>query len=216
MLGSIKTKGFVCAATMCTATLAAPAAAQDLRVLPRGEMEVHFRGPCTVYYDNRGRFTHQDSSCSYSQRRDADQMVSDRRVRGTNRYWNSRYRDAIVIVNPNGIGTVNLRNGCVVSYNRNGARSAASRPCNREMRNEADRLYRERRYGSSGRWEGGYRPPEVVEVGRTLHVRMTGRNCTYTYTRQGNHISTLGNQCNSSLRRQANEAVTRYRREQGM
>lgn len=211
------------------AGLAAPASAQDIKRGPNGTLEVHFSGPCTVGYDPSGSRIFADRSCSGSQVRTADMMMRGR-VQQQPGYGNPGYGypgsgngwggQPIVNVNNNGWGTVNFRNGCVVTFNRDGNRVGDTRPCNSRMRAEATSLYQQRLWGGGGRYPSrndrdygyGYGAPRIDLWGNLIRVQMQGTNCTYTYNRSGNHVASSGSQCDSRLRDRANDAVRDYRR----
>jgi hypothetical protein len=208
-------------------TWAVPSSAQEVRGGPNGTWEVHFPGPCTVYYDRAGNRTFATPACIGDQRRVADAAIRARLGNGYNQPgynygWGWGSSEPQVRINPGGWGTVNLRNGCIVTFNRDGYRMSDTRPCNSQMRAYATQLFRSHMYGGSGYpgqgypgYGGGYGGPRIDLVGNMIRVQMTGTNCTYMYTTGGNHVSTLGNQCNGTLRGIANEAVRDYRRRNG-
>jgi hypothetical protein len=212
--------------------LATPATAQDVRSGPNGTWEVHFSGPCTVYYDRYGNRTYDTQPCNSSDRRVADAAVRARLGGG---YGNPGYAPSYpgggyqpgwgaaeprVRINNGGWGTVDLRNGCIVTFNRDGTRIHDTGRCNSQMRAYAQRVFRDQSYGG-GRGVGsalrgqlgnqGYARPDLRVYGNRINVRMTGTNCTYIYSTGGNHIQSLGSQCNSRLRDIANDAVRDWR-----
>ena len=54
--------------------------------------------------------------------------------------------DAIVRLKADGSGSVNLRNGCIVSYNWFGTRISATPRCNAAMRAYSDRVFRDQQW----------------------------------------------------------------------
>lgn len=213
-------------AGLAAALVAAPASAQDVRSGPNGTWEVHFPGPCTVYYDRTGNRTYDTPPCNSSDRRVADAAVRARLGGG---YGNQGYPPAYpgggygpgygaaeprVQINNGGWGIVDLRNGCIVTFNRDGTRIHDTGRCNSQMRAYAQRLFQQRASGGSyrpGYGNNGYARPDLRVSGNRITVRMTGTNCTYIYSTGGNHIQSLGNQCNSRLRDVANQAVRDWR-----
>lgn len=122
----------------------------------------------------------------------------------------------IVRLRADGGGTVNLRNGCIVSYNYYGTRISSTRVCTSAMRRYADQVFRDQRWQRPGTgWGGGWGAPRLDVVGMTIRAQMTGTDCTYVYNRGGNHIQSIGRQCNPTLRDRANDAVRRLRQQQG-
>lgn len=213
-------------AGLVAALVASPASAQDVRSGPNGTWEVHFSGPCTVYYDRSGNRTYDTPPCNSSDRRLADAAVRARLGGYGNPnyspgYPGGRYRpgwgaaEPLVRINNGGWGTVDLRNGCIVTFNRDGTRIHDTGRCTNEMRVYAQRIFRERVYGGGyrpGYGNSGYARPDLRVFGNRITVRMTGTNCTYIYTTGGNHLQSLGSQCNSRLRDIANQAVRNWRR----
>ncbi len=213
-------------AGLAAALVAAPASAQDVRSGPNGTWEVHFPGPCTVYYDRTGNRTYDTPPCNSSDRRVADAAVRARLGGG---YGNQGYPPAYpgggyrpgygaaeprVQINNGGWGIVDLRNGCIVTFNRDGTRIHDTGRCNSQMRAYAQRLFQQRASGGGyrpGYGNNGYARPDLRVSGNRITVRMTGTNCTYIYSTGGNHIQSLGNQCNSRLRDVANQAVRDWR-----
>lgn len=213
-------------AGLAAVLLASSASAQDVRSGPNGTWEVHFPGPCTVYYDRVGNRTYDTPPCNSSDRRVADAAVRAR-LGGGYGYpdyspgypgggllpgWGST--EPRVQINSGGWGTVDLRNGCIVTFNRDGTRIHDTGRCNNQMRIYAQRIFRERSYGGGNRHgygNNGYARPDLRVSGNRITVRMTGTNCTYIYSTGGNHIQSLGNQCNSRLRDIANQAVRDWR-----
>lgn len=55
--------------------IAVPASAQDVRRGPNNTLEVHFSGPCTVYYDRYGNRTYDTQPCNRYDRDRADTAV---------------------------------------------------------------------------------------------------------------------------------------------
>ncbi len=214
-------------AGMAAALVASPASAQDVRSGPGGTWEVHFPGPCTVYYDRNGNRTYDTQPCNSSDRRVADAAVRARLSGGG--YGNPNYAPGYpgggyqpgwgaaeprVRINNGGWGTVDLRNGCIVTFNRDGNRIHDTGRCTSQMRSYAQRAFRDHSYGGSNRPGYGnsdYARPDLRVTGNRISVRMRGTNCTYIYTTGGNHIQSLGNQCNSRLRDIANQAVRDWR-----
>ena len=209
------------------ASLATPASAQDVRRSGNGGWEVHFPGPCTVYYDGGGNRSFSTPACNGTQRRIADDAVRSRLGYG---YGNPGYGlpgygnnglgwggQPSVNINAGGWGTVNLRNGCVVTFDSQGNRINDTRPCNSQMRSYAKQLFLNRLYGGNYNqgWPGygnaGYARPDLSVIGDRITVRMTGTNCTYIYTTGGNHLQSIGSQCSSRLRDIANDAVRNWR-----
>ncbi|MEO8617803.1 MAG: hypothetical protein ABI412_00400 [Sphingomicrobium sp.] len=211
---------------LAAALVAAPASAQDVQSGPNGTWEVHFPGPCTVYYDRTGNRTYDTPPCNSSDRRVADAAVRARLGGG---YGNQGYPPAYpgggyrpgygaaeprVQINNGGWGIVDLRNGCIVTFNRDGTRIHDTGRCNSQMRVYAQRLFQQRASGGGyrpGYGNNGYARPDLRVSGNRITVRMTGTNCTYIYSTGGNHIQSLGNQCNSRLRDVANQAVREWR-----
>jgi hypothetical protein len=205
--------------------LAAPAAAQDVRRGPNNTLEVHFPGPCTVYYDRNGNRTYDTPPCGRVDRERADAAV--RAYLGgygrpdynpgynpgyPNSNWGYGGPEPRVRINSGGWGTVDLRNGCIVTFNRDGRRIYDTRPCNTAMRSYAQRVFEQHSYGGGGYRPGyGYARPDLSVYGNRITVRMTGTNCTYIYTTGGNHLQSIGSQCDSRLRDIANEAVRDWR-----
>ena len=56
--------------------------------------------------------------------------------------------EPVVRLRADGSGSVNLRNGCIVSYNWFGTRISATQRCNASMRAQADRVFREQQWRS--------------------------------------------------------------------
>lgn len=214
--------------------LAAPASAQDVRRGPNNTLEVHFPGPCTVYYDRYGNRTYDTQPCNRYDRDRADTAVRNY-LRGYgnpgyrpgygNNNWGYGGQEPRVRINSGGWGTVDLRNGCIVTFNREGRRMYDTRPCNGAMRSYAERVFNDRLYGrggnlrdrindalGDGRQPGyGYSRPDLSVYGNRITVRMTGTNCTYIYSTGGNHLQSIGSQCDSRLRDIANDAVRDWR-----
>lgn len=207
------------------AGLATPASAQDIKRGVNGNWEVHFSGPCLVGYNQSGSRIFVDRSCSGSQVRTADMMMRGRfnnnQYNPGNNGWGWGAAQPQVRINNNGWGTVNFRNGCIVTFDRQGRRISDTRPCNSAMRAEAQRLYQQQAWGGGypgGGYPGGgygYGYARIDMFGVYIRAQMQGTNCTYLYTRSGNHVSSQGSQCNSSLRDRANDAVRDYRRQMG-
>jgi hypothetical protein len=208
-----------CGVAAAAAGVSAPAAAQDVRQAPNGSWSVHYPGPCLIIYDRLGRRLSDNPACNGTQRRLADQAVRARIAGpgGSGGYGynqNYGYGEPIVRINSGGWGTVNLRNGCIVTFNRDARRINDTQPCNSNMRAYAQRIFSDRLYGGGGGYypQGNYgRQPRLTVVGNTLRVDMTGYRCTYVYTTGGNHIQSLGNQCQSELRDVANRMVRDWR-----
>ena len=213
-------------AVAIVALVSGPAAAQDVRRSGNG-WEVRYPGPCTVYYGPTGNRTYALPSCTGQQRRAADDAVRGWIANANPGYpinpgypgypgggWGAA--EPIVNINSGGWGTVNLRNGCVVTFDQQGNRIGDTRPCNSQMRNYARQLFLNGLYGGNYTqgWPGygeGYAQADVSVYGNTLTVRMRGTNCTYYYTTGGNHYQSVGSQCNSRLRNIANQAVRDWR-----
>lgn len=195
------------------AIVGAPADAQEIRYLPQGEMEVHFPGPCTVYYTNRGARTHSDSSCSSGQRTVADQLVATRNYGNHPGYGQGYYEYRITDIRAD---RVRFSDGCKVTYNGYGIRTGSSDPCNKVHRQRADEAMREWRsghgygYGGSNNWDV---PQVIPEYGGVLHVRFRD-GCDVRYNSYGVRFS-ADDKCSRDQRSQADDASKRYRREQG-
>lgn len=214
-----------CGATVAAVSISAPASAQDVRQQANGSWSVHYPGACTIYYDRAGRRLSDNPTCNGTQRRLADDAVRSRISGGygNNGYSNQSYGygEPLVRVNNGGWGTVDFRNGCIVTFNRDARRVHDTQPCNSRMRAEAQRIFSDRLYGGNrgnGYGTNGYYPqggygqqPRLSVYGNNIRVEMTGYNCTYVYTTSGNHIQSLGNQCDSRLRDVANQMVRDWR-----
>lgn len=110
-------------------------------------------------------------------------------------------------------GTVNLRNGCVVTFTNYARRITNTRRCSVRMIEDARAIFRQAQVG------GGYRPmagnwarPQVGWWGSVVRVDFPGIGCSYTYSRSGEHLQTLGAGCTAQTRAIANDAQTAFRR----
>ena len=119
----------------------------------------------------------------------------------------------IVRINQYDGGTVNLRNGCIVTLNSYGTVLSRTRRCSPPMEREARAIFRQYQFGRSGRraWSGGMGRPQVNWWGGAVRVDFPGVACSYVYSRSGEHLQTLGDRCTSQMRAIANQAQTAFR-----
>ena len=122
--------------------------------------------------------------------------------------------EPIVRINQYDGGTVNLRNGCIVTLNSYGTVVSRTRRCSPPMERQARAVFRQYQLGQSGRpgWGGGMGRPQVNWWGNAVRVDFPGVACSYVYSRSGEHLNTLGNRCTSQMRAIANDAQTAFRR----
>lgn len=122
--------------------------------------------------------------------------------------------DPIVRINQYDGGTVNLRNGCIVTFNSYGTVVSRTRRCSPRLESQARDVFRRHQVGQSYRpsWSGGWRRPQVSWWGQAVRVDFPGIACSYVYSRSGEHLQTIGNRCTSQLRAIANDAQTAFRR----
>lgn len=225
MLQKSKSLGSLCVAVLVAAgsALLSPAGnAQSVRTMPRGEMEVSFDNGCVVYYDNRGNHTHNQPGCSDKQRRRADEAVASH---GQD-HGGSSGGVPEVFMGGNGEGEVVFGNTtCTVYYNQRGDRTRNLPACSSgQIRNADNAMASYRReqgypvagYGgqshNNGNPSGSVPEVRVESNGRGKVVFSNG--CTVSYSKSGKRVDNT-KPCNDSLRRQADDAMGRYRREQG-
>lgn len=203
---------------------ATPAGAQDLRKDRNGGWSVHYPGPCNVFYNPNGIRITANRACTRSQIRIADDLVRNRRYddpRYDNRgYRGTRYgnQEPRVRIYRNGSGYLLYPNGCRIQFNAIGNQVAGTPQCNRDQRRYADVVYRQHLYGGprrSTRYGTNFARPFADNYGGLIRVRLSGLDCTYLYTREGNHIRTVGRDCNSRLRQISNDEARRYQRAMG-
>lgn len=182
------------------------AAAQDVRRGPAG-WEAHFPGACVVYYNWQGVRMGDTRPCGSTQRQIADGWIRAHlaNIGGPIVGRPPLGGEPVVRIFRDGSGYVDLRNGCVARYNRIGYRYEDTPPCDRAMRRYADQLFTARAYG------GGYGgpisyAPRTYWWGGLVRVDFPGTDCSYVYTRGGQHQQTIGSSCNSRLRDIANDA----------
>lgn len=122
--------------------------------------------------------------------------------------------EPIVRLNQYDGGTVNLRNGCIVTFNSYGTRLSSTRRCTNRMEARAREVFRMHQYGNAGRpgWGGGYGRPVVQWWGNAVRVDFPGVRCGYLYSRNGEHLQTIGDRCTDRMRAIANDAQTAFRR----
>jgi hypothetical protein len=206
----------IVAAAVGAAAFSGPAAAQDIRRGPAG-WEAHFGGGCIVYYNWQGVRMGDTPPCGSVQRRIADGWM---RAHLATTGGSGIVRPPLGTIEPivrvfrDGSGYVDLRNGCVMRYNRLGYRYSDTRPCDRDMRRHADRLFIERAYGGGygGYPSGGYGAPRTYWWGAFVRVDFPGTDCSYVYSRDGRHQQTIGSSCTSRLRDIANDAQQAFLR----
>lgn len=120
----------------------------------------------------------------------------------------------IVRMNQYDGGTVNLRNGCIVTLNSYGTVVSRTRRCSPPMERDARAIFRQHQLGRSGHpgWGGGMAGPRVYWWGNAVRVDFPGVACSHVYSRSGEHLQTLGQQCTGQMRAIANDAQTAFRR----
>ena len=122
--------------------------------------------------------------------------------------------EPVVRINQYDGGTVNMRNGCIVTFNSYGTVVSRTRRCSPRLEGQAREVFRRCQVGRSGRsgWGGGWTRPQVSWWGNAVRVDFPGAGCTYLYSRNGEHMQTIGSRCTSQMRAIANEAQTVFRR----
>jgi hypothetical protein len=135
------------AAAFGAASLAAPAAAQNVDIQPSG-IQVGFPGTnCSVYYDRRGRFRSARPGCNPGLVQRADAAVAQRVRPNYGPGPGGGHGNAPrVFVARNGAGQVVYPRGrCTVRYAANGRHLVGRTACSRAQVRAADRLYRQER-----------------------------------------------------------------------
>ena len=122
--------------------------------------------------------------------------------------------DPIVRVNQYDGGTVNMRNGCIVTFNSYGTVVSRTRRCSPRLESQAREVFRRYQIGQAYRpgRDSGWGRPQVDWWSNAIRVDFRGAGCTYLYSRNGEHMQTIGNRCTSQMRAIANEAQTAFRR----
>ena len=122
--------------------------------------------------------------------------------------------EPIVRINQYDGGTVNLRNGCIVTFNSYGTVVSRTRRCSPRLEGEAREVFRLHQTGRADRrrWGGGTGRPQVSWWGNAVRVDFPGFGCSYVYSRSGEHLQTIGNRCTGQMRAIANDAQTAFRR----
>lgn len=122
--------------------------------------------------------------------------------------------EPIVRINQYDGGTINLRNGCIVTFNSYGTALSRTPRCTPRMVRDAREIFRRYQLGGGYRpaWSGGWGRPQVSWWGQAVRVDFPGVQCSYVYSRNGEHLQTLGNRCTSQMRAIANDAQTAFRR----
>lgn len=108
-------------------------------------------------------------------------------------------------------GTVNLRNGCIVVFNSYGTAISRSARCTARMVRDARDVFRAYQLGRPVGGPGWARP-QVGWWGQAVRVDFPGVGCSYVYSRNGEHLQTIGNRCTADMRAIANDAQTAFRR----
>jgi len=214
------------AAATALASFAAPASAQDVRYLPQGEMEVHFPGPCIVFYSNRGVRTHADPRCSSYQRNAADQRVAQLGYNGGYRPpIGGGYRPPIggggkYQISDIRFDRVRFIDGCVVKYNNYGNRIDSSNRCDSGQKRFADNAIRDWRIRQGyGQGNGpGYGPGNGVGPwGMTIIPELAGAlkvhfrdGCDVRYNGYGVRYRS-DDHCSRDQKMRADDAVRQYR-----
>jgi hypothetical protein len=207
---------FTLAVSVLTSVVAAfsSAEAQNIKTLPQGEQEAHFNNGCIVFYDSRGNRTHYQG-CSNDQLRKADKAIAQQGGQG------HAGEPPRIVMGGNGEGEVIFRdNNCVVYYKRNGERDRANSSCDRSQRQQADdamkRYRREQGLDGGNPQHSGDEPPRIVMLGSGEgQVIFRNNNCVVSYKRNGERDNATST-CNQGQREQADDAMKRYRREQGL
>lgn len=122
--------------------------------------------------------------------------------------------EPLVRINQYDGGTVNLRNGCMVTFNSYGTALSRTPRCTARMVSDAREIFRRHQLGGSYRrgWRDGSGRPQVYWWGNSVRVDFRGVACSYVYSRNGEHLQTLGQQCTGRMRAIANDAQTAFRR----
>lgn len=215
---SVPRLGIPVAAALVFGLASTIAPAQSVRTLNNGEMEASFGSGCVVYYDNRGNRTHNRPGCSGDQIRRADNAVARR---GDQYYGGGGGEgDPQVYPGKNGAAEVAyIGTSCMVFYGPGGVRQRYLPACSMNQVRRADDAMA--RYGGrpgyGGDYSGGYAggPPEVrVDTNGSGRVVYRSNNCTVYYDTRGRRQRNLKS-CSSYQLGNADDAMTRYRREQG-
>jgi hypothetical protein len=122
-----------------------------------------------------------------------------------------------VVLRSNSEGEVRFRDGCTVTYRRNGDRDRASDSCTRDQRREADdAMARARREqgtnGSGGGWKGFTAAPRVTIVDGGLGHAIYPDGCQINYDLLGERTKASG-KCTADQIDRADEAMARLRAE---
>ena len=122
--------------------------------------------------------------------------------------------EPIVRINQYDGGSVNLRNGCIATFNSYGTAISRTPRCTPRMVADAREIFRRTQLGGGYRrsWSGAAMRPQVGWWGNAVRVDFPGAQCSYVYSRSGEHLQTLGSQCSSQMRAIANDAQTAFRR----
>jgi len=124
-----------------------------------------------------------------------------------------------VVLRSNGEGEVRFRDGCTVTYRRNGDRDRASDSCTRDQRRDADeamaRARREQGHGGGGGdggWKGFTSAPRVTILDTGLGLATYPDGCRVDYDLRGDRTKASRN-CSADQVNRADEAMARLRAE---